>query len=140
MAKNQSIAQIVSAAALTRDGNVISWDNVEIKGREAADKKAVEGREFRNELVSGYAEALGEAGKKVFGEDKDVDFLTTHVPFGGVDYAVSVHREFHLPVEDEVKVVPYHITVVSDDNFGDELNAVRTRLAEPAPEAISADE
>jgi hypothetical protein len=140
MAKNQSIAATISATTAVREGNVISWEGVDIKGREAADKKATEGREFRNDLISGYAEALGTAAKPVFAEDKEVDFLTTHVPFGGVDYAVSVHREFHLPVEDEVKVVPNHITVVSDDNFGDELNAVRTRLNEEAPEAITADE
>lgn len=112
------------------EGNQVTFENLTIPQYEEMNTQATEAKTYRDVLIAGTATQLGEVAKTQFKEEPKLEFLSTAVQYGGVQHDVTIHREFTVPVGDEVKTHPMHIVVMSNDSYGEDLNKVRDALHE----------
>lgn len=128
MSTLNNILSAYGSASHKVEGNHVSFEDLAIPQFAEMDTQATQTHHFRNDLIAGTAQHLGEVAKTQFSENEGLEFLTTAVKFGEVQHDVTIHREFTVPVGDEVKTLPMHIVVLSNDSYGEELNKVRDAL------------
>lgn len=126
----KSILEAYTSAAHKVEGNHVTFENLTIPQYEEMNTQATQVKEYRDMVIAGTATQLGEVAKVQFKEEPKLDYLSTAVQYGGVQHDVTIHREFAAPVGDEVKTMPMHVVVVSNDNYGEELTKVRDALHE----------